>query len=149
MSAPAGRFLDVAKRFHEILGADGVGSEWEQRSFAVHGVEPRWVLLPATVEECAAALRACHEHELSVVPAGSGFRLGQGSPPRRLDVVLSVGRMSRVVEHAAADMTRRSRAPGSGSPSIRRFPGRPRSAVWSRPTSADRSAMRSEPFASR
>jgi glycolate dehydrogenase FAD-binding subunit len=106
-AAPAvGRdFLAVSRRLLDVLGADGLGSESDQRHFAVDGLEPPWVALPATAEEAERVLRICAEHDLAVVPAGSGLRLGQGLPPERLDVVLSTARMSAVIEHAAADLT--------------------------------------------
>jgi glycolate oxidase FAD binding subunit len=98
-------FLALSRRFLDVLGADGLGSEADQRHFAVDGLEPAWVALPATAEEAERVLRICAEHDLAVVPAGAGLRLGQGYPPERLDVVLSTARMSAVVEHAAADLT--------------------------------------------
>ena len=104
--SPGGRsFLDVSRRFLDLLGADGLGSEWEQQDYGVAGIEPRWVLLPATVDECAEVLRLCAAQRLAVVPAGFGRRLRQGRAPGRFDVILCTSRMSRIVEHAAADMT--------------------------------------------
>ncbi|MGH7858459.1 MAG: FAD-binding oxidoreductase [Candidatus Binatia bacterium] len=105
MTAGEGRFLDVSRRLLDLLGPDGIGSEYEQQDFAVAGREPQWVLLPSSIEECAAALRVCSESALAVVPAGFGRRLQQGNPPERLDAVLSLSRMNRIVDHAAADMT--------------------------------------------
>lgn len=98
-------FLDLSKHLLDILGPDGMGSEYEQREYAVNGKEPRWVLLPATEEECSAVLALCSQHGLGVIPAGFGARLQQGNAPARLDVVLSLGRMNRVVDHASGDLT--------------------------------------------
>jgi glycolate oxidase FAD binding subunit len=98
-------FLEVSRRLLDVLGADGLGSEADQREFAVDGIEPAWVAMPGTAAEAGQVLRLCAEHDLAVVPAGLGLRLGQGRPPQRLDVVLSTARMSAVVEHAAADLT--------------------------------------------
>ena len=105
-AATGGRdFLSLSRRFLDVLGADGLGSDHDQRQFVVDGIEPSWVLLPATAAEAAEALRLCTAHDLAVVPAGAGYRLGQGSPPERLDAVLSTSRMTAVIEHAAADLT--------------------------------------------
>lgn len=100
-----GGFLDVSKRFLEILGPDGMGSEYEQREYAVNGTEPSWVLMPANEEECSAALAICARQGLAVVPAGFGARLRHGNVPRRLDAVLSLSRMEKIVDHASADLT--------------------------------------------
>jgi glycolate oxidase FAD binding subunit len=98
-------FLALSRRLLEALGADGLGSESDQRQFAVDGTEPSWVLLPGSAPETARALALCLEHDLAVVPAGLGLRLAQGNPPARLDAVLSTSRMDRIVEHAADDLT--------------------------------------------
>jgi glycolate oxidase FAD binding subunit len=106
LSAPLQRdFLGLSRRLLEVLGADGLGSESDQRHFAVDGTEPSWVALPATATEAAEVLRICTEHDLAVVPAGAGLRLDRGLPPARLDLVLSTSRMDRIVGHAAADLT--------------------------------------------
>jgi glycolate oxidase FAD binding subunit len=98
-------FLEVSRRFLEILGPDGVGSEYEQQEYAVNGVEPRWVLLPADPEQCSQILAVCSSYGIAVVPASFGARLGQGSPPLRFDAVVSLSRMDRIIDHAAADLT--------------------------------------------
>jgi glycolate oxidase FAD binding subunit len=103
---PASRdFLGLSRGFLETLGADGVGSESDQRQFAVDGMEPSWVLFPASAEEAQQALALCAASDLAVVPAGLGLRLGVGIPPARLDAVISTSRMGRIVEHAADDLT--------------------------------------------
>jgi glycolate oxidase FAD binding subunit len=105
-TAPSPRdFVSLSRRFLDVLGADGLGDDIDQRRLVVDGIEPAWVLLPATVTEAGAALRGCAEHDLAVVPAGTGLRLGYGSVPERVDAVLSTSRMTAIVEHAAADLT--------------------------------------------
>jgi glycolate oxidase FAD binding subunit len=104
-SAPSRDFLALSRRLLDGLGAEGLGSESDQRQFAIDGIEPAWVLLPASALETGQALALCAAHDLAVVPAGLGLRLGQGHPPTRLDAVLSTSRMDRVVEHAADDLT--------------------------------------------
>lgn len=104
-ASPSRDFLALSRRLLDELGPDGLGSESDQRHFAVDGVEPTWVAMPATHSEAERCLRLCNEHDLAVVPAGQGLRLGQGMPAERVDVVLSSARMSAIVEHAAADLT--------------------------------------------
>ncbi|MGW2142918.1 FAD-binding oxidoreductase [Nonomuraea bangladeshensis] len=77
---------------------------------AVGGVLPRWVALPESVEEVAAVLRACAERDLAVVPAGGGTKLHWGAPPERCDVRLDLGRLDRILEHAAGDLVVRAQA---------------------------------------
>ncbi|MEV4564155.1 FAD-binding oxidoreductase [Nonomuraea sp. NPDC049419] len=77
---------------------------------AVAGVRPRWVVLPESVEEIAAVLRACAERDLAVVPAGGGTKLHWAPPPERCDVLLDMCCMNEVLEHAAGDLVVRAQA---------------------------------------
>jgi glycolate oxidase FAD binding subunit len=40
-----------------------------------------------------------------VIPRGGGTKLGWGNPPARADIVLSLARLNRILEHAWADLT--------------------------------------------
>jgi glycolate oxidase FAD binding subunit len=77
---------------------------------AVGGVRPAFVASPGDTSEAAALLRAADEHDLAVVPRGSGSRLGWGQPPVRCDLVVDMLRMDAVVEHAAGDLVARLQA---------------------------------------
>ena len=55
-------------------------------------------------------LRAAAEHDLTVVPRGSGSKLGWGAPPRRCDLVVDTLRLDQVLEHAAGDLVARVQA---------------------------------------
>lgn len=102
---PPRDFLAISRRLLEVLGADGLGDEGDQRRFAVDGLEPSWVAMPSTVEQASAVLAIANEYDLAVVPAGLGRRLDQGFPPERCDLLLTTERLARIVEHASADLT--------------------------------------------
>jgi glycolate oxidase FAD binding subunit len=76
----------------------------------VAGVMPEWVAAPASLGEASALLAAATEHELAVVPRGSGTAVGWGPPPRRCDLVIDTLRLDQVVEHAAGDLVVRVQA---------------------------------------
>ncbi|MFC4529550.1 FAD-binding oxidoreductase [Sphaerisporangium dianthi] len=71
---------------------------------------PRWIALPESTGQAAAVMRAAAEHGLAVVAEGGGTKLGWGPPPERCDLLLSTGRMNRVLEHAAGDLVARVQA---------------------------------------
>jgi len=77
---------------------------------AIGGVVPAFAASPGSTSEAAALLRVAAEHELAVVPRGSGSRLGWGLPPSRCDLVVDTLRMDAVVEHAAGDLVARVQA---------------------------------------
>lgn len=72
---------------------------------AIDGVVPRLVVAPESAAEVAAVLRFANEAGLAVAPRGGGTKTGWGNPPAGLDLVLCMGRLNRVLEHAWGDMT--------------------------------------------
>jgi glycolate oxidase FAD binding subunit len=70
----------------------------------VDGVVPGVVARPASTDEVAEVLRAGAAHGLSVVPRGRGTKLTWGLPPTSADVLLDLGAMDRVLDHAAGDL---------------------------------------------
>ena len=72
---------------------------------AVLGVVPTVVAMAGSAEEVSRLLAWANERGLKVVPCGTRTRLDRGAAPAGFDVLLDLSRMSRVVEHAAGDLT--------------------------------------------
>jgi len=74
-------------------------------SYAVQGRMPALVLLPHTEQMAAAALAVCDAHGLAVTPWGGGALQAVGNTPARLDAVLSLEYLNRVVSYEPGDLT--------------------------------------------
>jgi glycolate dehydrogenase FAD-binding subunit len=72
---------------------------------AVEAVQPTGVIAPGTAQEVAQVLRYCNSASLTIIPRGGGTQLGLGNRPQKADFILSLERLSRVIEHAWGDMT--------------------------------------------
>ena len=72
---------------------------------AIGGARPGVVVRPGSVDEVQAVVRAAAARGAVIAPSGLGAHLGIGAPPRRLDVLLRLDRLDRVVDHQPADMT--------------------------------------------
>lgn len=72
---------------------------------AIAGVAPGLVVEPATEAGVAEALRLADGVGLRVAPRGGGTKMGWGNPPSGVDIVLSLARLDRIIEHAWADLT--------------------------------------------
>jgi glycolate oxidase FAD binding subunit len=83
----------------------GVSASAAKESDAVDGVQPQVVVEPNTAEEVSRVVRYANEKGLRVAVRGGGTKLSWGNAPSGVDVLLSLARMNRVVEHAWADMT--------------------------------------------
>jgi len=85
-----------------------VGTEYFRAasvSDAVMGVQPQFVVEPASEQELAAVLSCANDAEIAVIPRGSATKLTWGNPPKRAGLILSTARLNRILEHAWADLT--------------------------------------------
>ncbi len=93
----------LENNFRAVLRADQM--RFASPSDTVSGVQPQLILEPATEQQLAASLRLSNEARLAVLPRGGATKLAWGNPPSRADLILSTGRLNRVLEHAWADLT--------------------------------------------
>ncbi len=88
-----------------IVGEVGILPEAQLPSYTVDGLLPKAVVLPASVPEIQDVLRYATNRHLSVIPTGSGTKLGIGNLPPKVDIMLSTTRLNDVVEYEPADLT--------------------------------------------
>lgn len=93
----------VQGNFRAVFGANQIRAA--SPADAICGVQPQFLLEPATEQQLATALRLADESKLAVIPCGGGTKLGWGNAPSRADLVLSTARLDRVLDHAWADLT--------------------------------------------
>lgn len=74
-------------------------------SAAIDGQAPRWVVSPVRPEQVAGVLALAHDEALTVAPRGSGSALGLGRPPARLDLVLDLRGLARIIDDQPDDLT--------------------------------------------
>jgi glycolate oxidase subunit GlcD len=67
-------------------------------------VSPRLEVAPACIEEACEVLRLAASEGWAVVPAGAGTWLDVGNPLSRVELIVSTGRMQRIIEHEPADL---------------------------------------------
>jgi glycolate oxidase FAD binding subunit len=82
------------------LGADNVRPAADDAK----GIGHQLVAAVKGTEQAAAAMKVAAEHELRVVPKGSGSKLDWGAPPHDVDLLLDVSPANEIVEHAAGDL---------------------------------------------
>ncbi len=98
-AADVGRELAVAAAPGTVLSGDRASTR------TVAGVAPRFVAEPTSVDGVSRVLALASARGLAVAPTGRGARLAWGAPPRRLDVVLSLARLDRILAHEPEDLT--------------------------------------------
>ncbi|HEX2347937.1 MAG TPA: FAD-binding oxidoreductase [Ktedonobacterales bacterium] len=74
-------------------------------AYAIQGRTPAVVARPAHMEALALALRLAAEAGAALATWGNGSRMALGFPPQRLDLVVSLERLNRVIHYDPADLT--------------------------------------------
>ena len=103
------RKAGIVAALRDILGAEAVIDDpagtraYECDALTAYRCAPLCVVLPATTEEVAAVMRLCRAEGVPVVPRGAGTSLAGGALPTADGVILSVARMTRILETAIAD----------------------------------------------
>ncbi len=87
----------------DMFGADVVvrGSAAD----AIDGIEPEVVISPRNTGELSEFLSFANRERLAVAPRGGGTQLELGNRLERLDAVVDITGLNRVVQHNAADLT--------------------------------------------
>ena len=88
-----------------IVGDDGLLPGDQLNDYRVDSFEPKAVVLPESVQQIQNLLAFAADRELSVIPAGSGTKLGIGNPPQKVDLVLSTRKLNSMIEYEPADLT--------------------------------------------
>jgi len=97
--------LDGLKRqLSEIVGGEQLLAGPAAAACAVDGVAPQLVARPNTQEQAEAVMAACGSAGAAVAPWGGGTAIGLGNPPTRLDVVICLDRLTRIVEFDAENL---------------------------------------------
>jgi glycolate oxidase FAD binding subunit len=71
----------------------------------VDGIYPSVICSPADAEEVSEALRVCRETDAAVTPWGGGTAVKLGNLPERVEVIIDLSKLNRVVEHDHANLT--------------------------------------------
>jgi glycolate oxidase FAD binding subunit len=88
----------LVRTLSSITGEDHVLTDGAAAAFSVDGERPRIAVSPGTQQEVEAVVAACGSAGAAMTPWGGGTSMGLGNPPARLDVVVRLDRLTRVVE---------------------------------------------------
>jgi len=102
-SEASGLHSALRYKFITLLGNEYVRAA--TAADAVAGAQPNLAIEPGTESELAEILRLSNAAGLAVIPRGGGTKLSWGNPPVRADLILSMARLTKIIEHAWADLT--------------------------------------------
>jgi glycolate oxidase FAD binding subunit len=94
----------LVRSLSEIVGEEHTLTGAATARFAVDGMQPRVAVRPASQEQVEAVAAACSASRAAMVPWGGGTGIGIGNPPSRLDVLVCLDRLTRIVEFDDANL---------------------------------------------
>ncbi len=92
-------------RLAEIVGADHVLATASCAAYAVDDQVPKAIVFPGDAQELSEVMKYASSERLSVVPWGSGTQIGLGGIPARIDLVVGLKRLARIIDHKPGDLT--------------------------------------------
>jgi len=94
----------LTRRLSEIVGGPYVLAGDAAAGFAVDGMRPGVVVRPGSQDEVGAVATACSAAGVALACWGGGTAMGAGNPPSRLDLVVHLDRLTRIVEFDEANL---------------------------------------------
>ncbi|MBD0345804.1 MAG: FAD-binding oxidoreductase, partial [Coleofasciculus sp. Co-bin14] len=90
-----------------ICNWENLKSIWQERIAKVNALEtfPSSIVYPSTAEELAKVITHAYSNSWSILPCGSGSKLGWGGMGKNVDLVVSTERLNRIIDHAVGDLT--------------------------------------------
>lgn len=101
----------IVKKIHSIVGAANVLTEKEDLIAYSYDATPTiqslpdCVVFPTKTEHVSEVLRIASEHEISIIPRGSGTGLSGGTVPIQGGIVLSMTKMNQILELDEENLT--------------------------------------------
>jgi len=72
---------------------------------AIDGKKPRAIVSPGTMDETSKIVAYAHKQKLVITPRGNGTKMGMGGIPKKADLVLSTGRLNRIIDCDCENLT--------------------------------------------
>ena len=94
----------LARRLSSLVGEDYVLTGSAAARFAVDELEPALAVRPGSQQEVSTVAAACSAAGASMVPWTDGAQISLGNPPSRLEVVVCLDRLTRIVEFDDANL---------------------------------------------
>lgn len=88
-----------------ISGIEATSDPAVLRSYAIDGLLPRLLVTPKNAQEIAGVIALAGQHRLTVLARGGGSRMHLGAIPETCDILIETGKLTRLLEHEAPDLT--------------------------------------------
>jgi len=100
------RMEKLIPRLKEIVGeANLIQDPDKLKACAVDGKRPKAILSPGTMGEVSKVVAYANEASLTILPMGNGTKVGMGTVPEKVDLLLSTLRLNRITDCDCDNLT--------------------------------------------
>ncbi len=93
-------------KLKEIVGEANVIQDPDKlKAYALDGKKPKVVVSPKTIDEVSKVVSYANQQHLSIIPRGSGTKMGMGGIPKKIDIILSTSRLNRITDSDCENLT--------------------------------------------
>jgi glycolate oxidase FAD binding subunit len=90
----------------EIVGESHIAQDPDRlKACAIDGKKPKAVVTPGTIEEVSKVVAYASQEHLAIVPRGNGTKMEMGGIPKKIDILLSTGRLNRITDRDCENLT--------------------------------------------
>jgi glycolate oxidase FAD binding subunit len=97
---------DKLSRLKEIIGeADVIQDPDKLKAYVINGKKPKVIVSPKTIDEVSKVVAHANQHHLTIIPRGSGTKMGMGGIPKKIDIILSTSQLNRITDSDCENLT--------------------------------------------
>ena len=90
----------------EIVGESYVIQDPDKlKAYAIDGKKPKVIVFPKTIDEVSKVVAYANQQHLTVIPRGSGTKMGMGGIPKKIDIILSTSQLNRITDSDCENLT--------------------------------------------
>jgi glycolate dehydrogenase FAD-binding subunit len=93
-------------KLKEMVGeANMIQDPDKLKAYAIDGKKPKVVVTPGTIDEVSKVVAYASQEHRAIVPRGNGTKMEMGGVPKKIDIVLSTGRLNRITDRDCENLT--------------------------------------------
>lgn len=90
----------------DIVGEPHIVKDPDQlKAYSLDGKKPKVVVSPGTIGEVSKVVAYANEESLTILPMGNGTKVGMGTVPGKVDLLLSTLRLNRITDCDCENLT--------------------------------------------
>jgi glycolate oxidase FAD binding subunit len=100
------KFDKLFSKLQEIVGEANVIQDPDKlKAYALDGKKPKVIVYPGTIDEVSKIVSYANQQHLSIIPRGSGTKMGMGGIPKKIDIILYTNRLNRITDSDCDNLT--------------------------------------------